>query len=33
MLNEFIRWYNNERRHQSLNYKRPTDIYQPIEVN
>lgn len=33
ILNEFIKWYNNERRHQALNYKRPADIYQPIKVN
>ncbi|WP_425363836.1 IS3 family transposase [Candidatus Tisiphia endosymbiont of Hybos culiciformis] len=33
ILNEFIRWYNNERRHQSLNYKRPADIYQPIKID
>ncbi len=33
ILNEFIGWYNNERRHQSLNYKRPADVYRPIKEN
>lgn len=31
-LHEFIRWYNDERRHQSLNYKRPADIYHAIKM-
>jgi putative transposase len=32
ILNEFVRWYNDERRHQSLNYKRLADIYYAIKM-
>ena len=27
VLNEFVAWYNNDRKHQSLNYRRPAEIY------
>jgi putative transposase len=26
-LDEFIRWYNNERIHSSLSYKTPVEVY------
>jgi putative transposase len=27
VLNEFVVWYNNERNHQSLQYKKPAQVY------
>lgn len=27
VLEDFVSWYNNKRRHQSLSYKRPVDMY------
>jgi putative transposase len=27
VINDFVKWYNYKRRHQSLDYKRPAEIY------
>ena len=32
VLVNFVSWYNNERKHQSLNYRRPAEIYNCKEL-